>query len=373
MSPPEGIAYRHGGALVYKYTIQVARLHQDNTTRIVRRILRGSARGHLLGLLLLLVPRVYAQELSVTATPQAAQMMIGEQVRIQLSVRTSDPARTQIIVPADSSVLHAEVLAFTFTDTVKADAGVQEIKAEMLITSFDSLPAQIPPFTARLGALSQSTPPITIQVALPEVDLAHPDQYYGPKEPFRLRLKFIDYLLLILTSPYFWILLGLLLIIGALLLYRRYRLRHPRAPKEQDDPPLSAYQLLQTDLKALMNRLSDGSLTQEAYYNALTERFKRYSAPLLRRDTSPLTEGQLAQLWRTRLSADTTSSTNQNDLLPALRRWQQNALYVRFAAHVIPLQEALGDAQTLLQTAAQDSPAPDTLTSSHPQNHVAAD
>ena len=125
-----------------------------------------------------------AQELSIIGKLDRAEMQIGEQAVIDITIRTADLAHTHLQIPTDSTMSRIEILAFGITDTVVVKDPIVEIKAKMVITSFDSTLLEIPPFIVTDGQDQVMSKSLFLKVTMPEIDLSKPDSIYDIKEPW---------------------------------------------------------------------------------------------------------------------------------------------------------------------------------------------
>lgn len=284
-------------------------------------------------------------QLSISAKLLRSHILIGEQTEIELLIRTSDVDNTFFIPPADTAIHHAEVLDFAFTDTIQVDPQIVELKARMLLTAFDSVVVAIPPFGVALGTQRAYSDPLYLQVTMPEVDLEHPDQYFDYKDPQRLRLTFYDYLMWLLYSPYFWGVIGIVLLVVAYLLFKKWQAR-PKPERIEPITPPSFLDEWQAVANSLQQQLSTGVISLEEYYNGLIFGFRHFLSQQIELHTLPLTAAELTQELRQQFPI----------LLPpyeaALQVWVGHSQQVRFALMTCDTTKALTDASTLLSVSA---------------------
>lgn len=211
-----------------------------------------------------------AQELSVQANLDRSEIKTGGQALINLSIRTSDLEHTRFYL-SEEQPSRFEVLSFSPVDTIDLGASLKEIKAEMLITSFDSTLITIPPIIATLGDLRQETEPMALKVKQPEVDISRPDQIKDQKTSWILPYSFSDIVRIIYTSWIFYILLLLLLL---LIGWRYYKKR-----RKQKLPLQAAVTIERSALeKALLalKALSVEELTLKEFYSSGIDILRHY-------------------------------------------------------------------------------------------------
>ncbi len=237
-----------------------------------------------------------AQELSITSKLDRAEMQIGEQAVIDITIRTADLDHTHLQVPNDSSMMQMEILAFGVTDTVEVKAPIVEIKAQMVITSFDSTLLEIPPFIVSDGQSQAMTKSLFLKVTMPEVDMSNPDSIYDIKEPWGVPYTFTDLLNLLLRHPLTWIILVVFL--GALAhhFYKKYKERQALRPeKKTDEPTLPAYDRAIAALETLrQKKLVEAGLFKE-YFTELTDLLRDYISETRQIDAREMTSSEILE------------------------------------------------------------------------------
>lgn len=177
--------------------------------------------------LLSLTETVWAQRISIQAQLDRAEMKTGEQAVINVTIRTDDLEHTKYhLVERTTEPLRFLVLHFGATDTIELGHHLQEIRAKMLITSFDSTLITIPPIMAVNGADTALTEPMALSIIQPDVDLDHPEEIKDIKPLWEVSYSWRDILYLVVTSPILWALLCLVL-----LGYTIYRIVRSRAQR----------------------------------------------------------------------------------------------------------------------------------------------
>lgn len=286
---------------------------------------------------------IKAQELSITAQLRNHAIFIGEQTAIDLIIRTADLDNTYLILPPDTAIHKAEVLSFQLLDTINVDERVREVMARMVITSFDSMIVEIPPIGVSLGEEKVFTEPMYLQVDLPDVDLEYPDKYYGARKPWNLPLTWWDYLLLLLTSPVFWILLVVIaLSLGGVFIFLHYRRRLCQKQQEllsRPEPPLSIFE------RQIKELTSSDILTlgeYETFYNLLISFFRTYLEDRLGIAAKELTAEEIKEY----LEKEYSDFVREKE--SALADWIIHSQCIRFALGDSTHAIALSDCDTLV-------------------------
>lgn len=239
---------------------------------------------------------LHAQDLTITSKLDRPEIQIGEQAIIDITIRTSDLDNTFFQVPSDSVMKHMEVIAFGVTDTVKVTDPIVEIKAKMVITSFDSTLLEIPPFLVTDGKRQAVSKSLFLKVTVPDVNLSKPDSINDIKEPWGVPYTAADIIRYMLRNPITWIIL--LLFIGYLsyYFYKRYRLYKSLRPEpELQEPPIPAYDRAIAALDALkQKKLVEVGLFKE-YFTELTDLLRNYIAETRHIDAREMTSSDILQ------------------------------------------------------------------------------
>lgn len=242
-----------------------------------------------------------AQEVSIQARLDRAEMRTGEQAAIDVTIRTDDLPNTKFYLAED--VRAGEpfvVLEFAPLDTIELDDRLREISARMVITSFDSTLITIPPIIVETPTGRAETSPMALNIVQPEVDAAHPEQFRDIKAPWEISLRLRDILELIFTSYLFW---GVLLLLVAGYSYYRYR-RLPRtvAALPSEPAPISVEPTAYEGALAALDALRGTRLTDEesyrAFYTELISVLKRYMDAAQGWTTQEMTSSEVLALLR---------------------------------------------------------------------------
>ncbi len=279
-----------------------------------------------------------AQDLSIDVRLDRSEMMIGQQAVIDLTVRTDDLENTLLQLPADSLVKHFEILAYQVTDTIDVDDKIKEIKAQMLITSFDSTLVEIPPFIVLNNERISQSRSLFIKMIMPEVNLEEPEKFNDIKAPWSIAFSFEDILHFFLSHPLTWLILFVTLVLVAWRLYRRYReyraikLAQMPAPPE---PELTPKQLAMQELQSLSEMWGKKLIESKEYYSKLTEILRIYIDQAAQIPAPKMSSSQLTQTIRdAREKAIRDLHNSLSELLSA-------ADLVKFAKHQPSDREAI--------------------------------
>ena len=217
------------------------------------------------------------QNVSIQARLDRPEIKIGERAAIDLTIRTDDLSRTRFYLLQDSTGApeRYRVLSFGATDTIDIGKGVQEIKAQMIVTSFDSTLITLPPIVVETPSGQAITKPLALNVISPEVDLSQPENIRPIVSPWDEPHTLMDILILIFTSWIFYAVAGLLLI--ALLIYEyRNQARYLQVVKPEILRPVSALEQLKRKLEALGDARLETQEDFKRYYSEVTDGLRAY-------------------------------------------------------------------------------------------------
>lgn len=221
--------------------------------------------------LLLAVTTAHAQ-VTVEATIDSLQLLIGEQTKIKLQVSMDADQKFRFPLVRDTLVRGVEVLDVAKPDTQLLNENKRWlVSQEYTVTSFDSALYYLPPFEVLVGDKVYKSEALALKVYSIPVDTLHPDQFFGPKTIHEVPLTWDD------LAPLVYSIL-LLLVLGtvAAFLIVRYRNNKPiiRIIKVEPKlpPHLSAMKKIET-IKADKNYRKEDP---KRYYTELTDVIRNY-------------------------------------------------------------------------------------------------
>ena len=155
-----------------------------------RLVLHKRLKEALWGNLVMLLPlSVKAQNVTVEASIDSMQILIGEQTKVRLEVSLDAHQKMVLPVIRDTLVHGIEVLDIAKPDTLYLNNKQRLlVTQEYLVTSFDSAFYYIPPFVVAVDGKPYQSKSLALKVlTLPvPIDEAHPEQFFGPKGLWKL-------------------------------------------------------------------------------------------------------------------------------------------------------------------------------------------
>ena len=211
-----------------------------------------------------------AQQTLIDVKVDTADILIGEQTTLHVTV-TTDPNRRIIIpIPGDTLMTGVEVLSVSEADSTVTD-GRLIIRRDILVTSFDSSLYLLPPFVAIDGGDTIESNQVALKVSTVPVDVDNPEQFYDIKDVWQPPFVLADY------YPWIFGILSALFIICVIgYLVQRYRRRQSEAPVKPAEPELPPYEVAIRELDSIKDqKLWQQGLNKE-YYTQVTDTLRRY-------------------------------------------------------------------------------------------------
>lgn len=211
-------------------------------------------------------------QVTVEATIDSLQLLIGEQAKIKLEV--SMDANQNFSLPAlrDTLVKGVEVLDVSKPDTqLLNDNKRWLVSQQYTVTSFDSALYYLPPFHVSVGGKVYKSRELALKVYSIPVDTLHPDEFFGPKNIHEVSLTWSD-LAPLIYSALFLLLLGTV----AVFLSIRYHDNKPIIRIVRIEPKLPPHL---TAMKKIETIKADKNYRKEdpkRYYTDLTEVIRTY-------------------------------------------------------------------------------------------------
>ena len=211
-----------------------------------------------------------AQQTLIDVKVDTADILVGEQTTLHVTV-TTDPNRRIIIpLPSDTLMTGVEVLSVSDADSTVAD-GRLVIRRDILVTSFDSSLYLLPPFIAIDGADTIASNQVALKVSTVPVDVDNPEKFYDIKDVWQPPFVLADY------YPWiFGVLTALFLICVIGYLVQRYRRHRSEVPVKPAEPELPPYETAIRELDSIKDqKLWQQGLNKE-YYTQVTDTLRRY-------------------------------------------------------------------------------------------------
>ncbi len=222
-------------------------------------------------LLFLAMPGVKAQ-VTVEATIDSLQLLIGEQAKIKLQVSMDANQKLRLPLLRDTLVTGVEILDVAKPDTQLLNNNKRWLISQVYtITSFDSALYYLPPFEVFVNDQSYRSKALALKVYSVPVDTLHPDQFFGPKDIREVSITWND------IAPLVYSALAMLILGAAAVFFiMRYRDNKPIIKIIKIEPKLPPHQAA---MKKIEEIKADKQVQREdpkLYYTELTEVLRTY-------------------------------------------------------------------------------------------------
>ena len=290
-----------------------------------------------------------AQQTLIDVKVDTADILVGEQTTLHVTV-TTDPNRRIIIpLPSDTLMTGVEVISVSDADSTVAD-GRLVIRRDILVTSFDSSLYLLPPFIAIDGADTIASNQVALKVSTVPVDVDNPEKFYDIKDVWKPPFVLADY------YPWiFGILTALFLICVIGYLVQRYRRHRSEVPVKPAEPELPPYETAIRELDSIKDqKLWQQGLNKE-YYTQVTDTLRRYISRRYGVNAMEKTSEEILAIIE--------RETDEHTVYDTLRQVLRLSDYVKFAKlHPLPDEndESMRNAYLFVnQTKRTEAPQPD--------------
>ncbi|MDR2915964.1 MAG: hypothetical protein LBV74_14260 [Tannerella sp.] len=215
--------------------------------------------------------RTHAQQTLVDVKIDVADIMIGEQTMLHLTVTTDKDKQILIPLPGEMLMKGVEVLNIMPPDTADIKNNRMTISYDLLITSFDSSLYLLPPFVAIDGRDTLYSDQVVLKVSSPDVNLENPEEYYDIKDVWRPPFVLSDYYALI-----YGILFTLFLICVIGYFIQRMRNRPEKTVVVAEGPKLPPHEQAIKELKDIREQKLWQQGHNKEYYTEITDTLRRY-------------------------------------------------------------------------------------------------
>ncbi|WP_321480279.1 BatD family protein [uncultured Bacteroides sp.] len=216
--------------------------------------------------------KIFAQSVTVQATIDSLQILIGEQANIELQVAMNKNQKAIFPVLSDTLVKGVEIVDIAKPDTQYLNNNQRLlITRKYTVTSFDSALYYLPPLEVKVDNKTYKSKPLALKVYSMQADTLHPDHFFGQKAIMKAPFAWEDWWGLIICS-----LLALPLL--ALLIYLIIRIRDnkPIIRRVKVEPKIPPHQQAMNEIERIKGeKIWQKGLAKE-YYTELTDAIRSY-------------------------------------------------------------------------------------------------
>lgn len=274
----------------------------------------------LITLLVALTGRAVAQSVTVDATIDSLQILIGEQAKIKLQVSLDADKRALFPVYTDTLVRGVEIIDVAKPDTQLLNDGRRSlITQEYTITSFDSALYYLPPMEVLVDNKPYHSKALALKVYSVPVDTLHPDQFFGPKTVMRAPFIWEDWYIAIAC-----VLLFVPFLLLLIYLVKRIRDNKPIIRRVKVEPKLPPHQLAMREIERIKNEKVWQKGASKEYYTELTDTIRVYIKERFYFNALEMTSSEIISKLL---------EMNDKDAIADLRELFETADLVKFAKH----------------------------------------
>lgn len=215
-----------------------------------------------------------AQSVTVDATIDSLQILIGEQAKVKLQVSLDADKRAYFPVYKDTLVRGVEILDVAKMDTQLLNGGKRALLTqEYTITSFDSALYYLPPMEVMVDSMRYRSKALALKVFTVPVPLdeENPDDFFGPKTIMNPPFAWEDWYLIIAC-----IVLFVPFVLLLVYLVKRIRDNKPIIRKVKVEPKLPPHQLAMQEMERIRGEKIWQKGESKAYYTELTDAIRTY-------------------------------------------------------------------------------------------------
>ncbi len=226
---------------------------------------------------LLMLGNIFAQGITVEATIDPIEILVGEQtqVKVTATMKEGSVAVFPVFQPAQPLMPGVEVLEGREEGVHGKDNGFVERSVVYTLTSFEDSLFYLPPFVVQVDGKPYKSKSLAMKVITIEVDTLHAEKFFGPKTVQDNPFLWEEW-----SSPFWMSVLLLVLMAVGYYLYLRFRDNKPIIATIRIIKKILPHQRAMNEIEALrVERKGMGDDSQESqkeYYTKLTDTLRRY-------------------------------------------------------------------------------------------------
>ena len=275
-------------------------------------------------------------QVSVEAQIDSIEIFVGQQVHLTLTAHAKENAKVEFPVfqPTQYITPGVEVLNSEQRPDVSQDNGFMSRSMVYTLTSFDDTLYYLPPMTVKIDGKPYKSKSLALKVLTIEVDTAHVDQFFGPKDVQDNPFQWSDW------SLSFWLsVLMLVLLAVTYYLYLRLRDNKPIIKTIRIVKRLLPHQKAMKEIEQIKADKMVSSENSKEYYTKLTDTLRKYieerygfnamemtSSEIIEKLTATQDENAISELRQLFLTADLVKFAKYSTLINENDRNLVNAI-----------------------------------------------
>ena len=267
-----------------------------------------------------------AQQVTVRASIDSLQLLVGEQTKIHLEVSMDADRKLRLPVIKDTLVRGVEVLDIAKPDTQKLNDDKRWlIRQDYTVTSFDSALYYLPPLEVMVDDKEYRSESLALKVYSIPVDTLHPDQFFGPKTIVEVPLQWQD-----IDSMVYSLIFMLLFGAGCVFLIVRLKNNKPIIKIIKIEPKLPPHQEAMKHIEEIKANKNMQREDPKLYYTELTDVIRTYIAERFGFNAMEMTSAEIIEQLL---------QVKDKDSLKDLKYLFETADLVKFAKHAPMMNE----------------------------------
>lgn len=267
-----------------------------------------------------------AQQVTVRASIDSLQLLVGEQTKIHLEVSMDADRKLRLPVIKDTLVRGVEVLDIAKPDTQKLNDDKRWlIRQDYTVTSFDSALYYLPPLEVMVDDKEYRSESLALKVYSIPVDTLHPDQFFGPKTIVEVPLQWQD-----IDSMVYSLILMLLFGAGCVFLIVRLKNNKPIIKIIKIEPKLPPHKEAMKLIEEIKANKNIQREDPKLYYTELTDVIRTYIAERFGFNAMEMTSAEIIEQLL---------QVKDKDSLKDLKYLFETADLVKFAKHAPMMNE----------------------------------
>ncbi len=259
-------------------------------------------------------------QVQVEARLDSAQMFIGQQMNLQLSVTFDAKQKLQLpdIKKGQELIPNIEVVDLGKPDTAVLDEGKRlTVSQAYTITAWDSALYRLPPMQVMVDTSRFESKALALKVYTVDVDTLHLDQFFPPNDIMELPFLWAEWRMVLLGGI-------LLLLMIACIIYLWYHVKHgkPIVRFVRRKKKLPPHQIAMTEIERIKSERKWAEEDSKEYYTLLTDTLRNYIRDRYGFNALEMTSSEII---------DRLVSENNEEALDELREIFRTADLVKFA------------------------------------------
>ena len=292
-------------------------------------------------------------QVSVEVQIDSIEMFVGQQVHLTLTAHAKENAKVEFPVfqPSQYITPGVEVLNSEQRPDVSQDNGFMSRSMVYTLTSFDDTLYYLPPMTVKIDGKPYKSKSLALKVLTIEVDTAHVDQFFGPKDVQDNPFQWSDW------SLSFWLsVLMLVLLAVTYYLYLRLRDNKPIIKTIRIVKRLLPHQKAMKEIEQIKADKMVSSENSKEYYTKLTDTLRKYIEERYGFNAMEMTSSEII---------DKLTATQDENAISELRQLFLTADLVKFAKYSTLINEndrnLVNAIDFINQTKQEDVPVEETV------------